>query len=117
MDRVGTPSPRFASRGVYNVCLGPRARKPELRGERIVIAIFDKNDWVVRELREERIEDEGSAAEASTGAPLGHTHRLVDVAMDGTVTVLQEDAKAVIGDSVKWFKLLDSWSAQYGMAQ
>jgi hypothetical protein len=118
MDRVGSPSPRFASRGVYNVCLGPRAKKPELRGDHVVVAIFDKNDWVVRELREDLVDSDGSAVDVSTGEPLGKTYRLVDVCpTTGQVTVLSEDSKAVIGDSAKWLKLLDTWSAEHGVTQ
>lgn len=115
MDRVGSPFPRFASRGVHNICLGPRATKPELRGEHIVIAIFDRNDLVVRELREECTKVE--TVDSDTGEILAPTHRFVDVSCDGTTTVLHEDAKAVIGDRAKWIKMLDSWSSRYGVSQ
>ena len=117
MERIGTPSARFASRGVYNVCLGPRAKVEALRGPRIVVAIFDKNDLVVRELREEHIPDEGSAVEAATGEPLGFSSCIVDVDLTGQTTVLHADAKAVLGNGAKWVQLLDSWSLKYGVPQ
>ena len=117
MDRIGTPSARFAARGVYNICLGPRAKNPELRGPRIIVAIFDKNDWVVRELREEHIPDEGNAVEAASGEPLGFSSRIVDVDLTGKTTVLAEDAKALLGSGAKWVGLLDTWSRQYGVPQ
>jgi hypothetical protein len=117
LDRIGTPSTRFASRGVYNVCLGPRAKVEALRGPRIVVAIFDKNDLVVRELREEHIQDDGSAVEAATGEPLGLSSCIVDVDLTGQTTVLHSDAKAVLGNRANWVELLDKWSLEYGVPQ
>lgn len=117
MDRIGTPSARFANRGVYNIYLGPNAKKPELRGERIVVAIFDKNDWVVRELREEPIANLGVVLNPETGEPSTATTCIVDCDLQGITTVLHHDAKAILGNARSWVTLLDEWSKKYGVPQ
>lgn len=117
MDRIGAPHSRFANRGVYNICLGPRAKDPALRGKRIVVAIFGKNDWVVRELRQDYFNADGSVADASVGDELGLVSRIVDVDLQGNTTVLHDDAKALLGQGTKWVVMLDAWSRKYGVPQ
>lgn len=117
MDRIGTPSARFANRGVYNIYLGPNAKKPELRGERIVVAIFDKNDWVVRELREEPVANVTDVIDPATGQRSTAATCIVDCDLQGFTTVLHHDAKAILGDARKWMTLLDEWSKRYGVPQ
>ena len=122
MERVGNPSIRYASRGVHTICLGPRAKKPEMQGDHIVIAIFGKNDWVVRELREESVEEaDVSNTESglldSTAVGLTIRTRLVDVSPEGETYVIHEDAQALAGDAFAWNQLIDSWSSKFGVPQ
>lgn len=117
MDRIGTPSVRYANRGVYNIYLGPNAKKPELRGERIVVAIFDKKDWVVRELREEPVANVGTVLDPATGQQTTAATCIVDCNMQGFMTVLHHDAKEVLGNARQWMTLLDNWSKKYGVPQ
>lgn len=117
LDRIGTPSARFANRGVYNIYLGPNAKKPELRGERIVVAIFDKKDWVVRELREEPVANLTQVLDPTTGQPSSAATCIVDCNLQGFMTVLHHDAKAILGNAREWMTLLDNWSTKYGVPQ
>jgi hypothetical protein len=117
LDRIGTPSARFANRGVHNIYLGPNAKKPELRGERIVVAIFDKKDWVVRELREEPVTNLDQVLDPATGLPSTATTCIVDCDLQGIMTVLHHDAKEVLGNARSWVTLLDNWSKKYGVPQ
>lgn len=117
MDRIGSPHSRFANRGVYNICLGPRAKDPALRGKRILVAIFDLNDWVKRELRQEYFNEDGSVCDAAVGEELGLVSRIVDVDLQGNTTVLHDDAKALLGQGTKWVMMLDAWSRKHGVTQ
>ena len=117
MDRIGVPSSRFANRGVYNICLGPRAKDLALRGPRVVVAIFDMNDWVVRELRQEYFAEDGTVVAAALGEEQGLRSSIIDVDLQGNTTVLHNDAKELFGQGTKWVKVLDAWSRKHGIPQ
>jgi len=108
MDQIGVPFKAFASRGVRNIYLGPNAKNPQLRGPRIVLAIFNRQGLVVRELREEKV---------PANTPAGFVSKIVDVDLNGQTTVLHENAQAVLGNGALWGQLVDNWSSQYGVKQ
>lgn len=117
MERIGVPNSAFAIRGVHNICLGPRAKNPALRGERVVLAIFDKKDWVVRELREEFIETGSDSGVADEKGDSKRASRIVDVDLNGKVTVLHDDAQELFGEANKWMRVVDAWSRKFGITQ
>lgn len=116
MERIGLPSPRFANRGVHNICLGPKSKTEALRGERVVVAIFNKQDLVVRELRQEFVDDEGNVYQKADPKQAMKS-RIVDVDLTGHQTVLHENAEELFGTVKAWVTLLDKWSRTYGVTQ
>jgi len=92
--RAGFRSPKYGHRGVYFLCTGPDPGGPR-PGPRLQVVIYDEQDQVVR--RFEQVEgvclDEGHVS--FFGGPKDRPARslmpLVDIAPDGTRTVLVED--------------------------
>lgn len=94
MAREGFKSPKYGHRGVYFLCTGPDPSGPR-PGERVKAVIYDKDDKVVRRFEQIQGEclDEGYVS--FFGGPRDRSAKyrmpLVDIAPDGTSTVLLAD--------------------------
>jgi len=87
--RTGKPSPKYGHRGVWFHSTGPNGPVP---GDRLRVVIYDQNDQIVR--RFEQIQgtciDDGYTDffGSSRCRPAKYLMPLVDIAPDGTQTVL-----------------------------
>lgn len=119
MAREGKVSLRFAHLGVHNVCLGPQAQAEQLRGERLRVVIYDQQDRIVRELREERalVRDGFVSFFDERCVPSEYSYYLVDIAADGTKTIAHDNPKQLTADFSAWVSFLGTWAGQHGVAQ
>lgn len=92
--RTGFRSPRHGHRGVYFLCTGPDPSGPK-PGPRLQVVIYDEADQIVRRFEQVRgaCIDEGHVSffESPQDRPARFLMPLVDIAPDGTQTVLVED--------------------------
>ncbi len=117
--REGKPSIRFAKLGVHNLCLGPNS--PILRGERLKIVIYDKDDNIVRRLEEIRGEciDPGYVTffTGSESRAAKYNHYLVDIAPDGTQTILHDNPSYFAYRNDEWFAFVGVWAEKHAPEQ
>lgn len=117
--RQGKPSTRYAHLGVYSICLGPNA--PELAGKRLQVVIYDKDDNIVRRLEEVKGEcvDPGYVDFflGPNCRPARYRYYLVDIAPDGTQTIIHDDPALLGRNKELWFDFLGKWAKQYGVEQ
>lgn len=111
-------SPRYGSRGVHFLCTGPDPAGPR-PGDRLRVVIYDKQGSVVRRLEQTRGRciDEGYVDffGGPSNRPARYEMPIVDIAPDGTETVLipdfQPTSPRVLLDTV-----FSAWVAAHGVA-
>jgi len=117
MSRDGFKSPKYGHLGVYFLCTGPDPSGPR-PGPRVQAVIYGKDNTVVR--RFEQIEGtclDGGYVDFFGGPnnrPARYTLPLVDIAPDGTQTVLVPDfqpgtPRSVMSDAFR------SWAEKNGV--
>lgn len=110
--REGKVSPRFGHIGVYNVCLGPLSKT--LPGPAVLVRIYDKDDNIVRELKEVIVSDDAifNAVEVPPGSRV-----LIDAEPHGTRTVIEQYPKRFESDFKSWILFLGEWADRFGVSQ
>lgn len=118
MAREGFRSPKYGHRGVYFLCTGPGPDGPR-PGDRVQVVIYDREDKVVRRFEQVQGECLDPGYVDFFGSPKCRPAKyrmpLVDIAPDGTQTVLLQDFQPGTPRSVM-SDVFGAWVAQHGMA-
>jgi hypothetical protein len=117
--REGRPSKNFSHLGVHNICLGPSS--PVLPGPRLKMVMYNDKDEVIRRLEEVEGEclDPGYVDffNSPKCRPAVYQHHIVDIAPDGTQTILSSNPERFGRDPGAWIELVGKWANEHAIKE
>lgn len=121
--REGKMSPRYGNLGVYNVCLGPDAPIPNLRGPRMKVVIYDREDNVVRRLEEvkgENLQPGYVSFFESECRPSIDMYYVVDIdpaTEQQTIMMQRTSQRSHYCTMEEWIAFVGKWAQEHGVPQ